>query len=160
VFDQPVAVDGLRDGATYLRFIQRFVSWAQYQKYRAQALNWLDLEAGIGFEPRYFMRRYIADQIRLSGFQRCDAGGIFFDNFIKNFLDFCRRSPIIFIAAHDEVAGALPANEFKWTGPDRRSICLSHLLSHRLLHDHAVVQIFKSGCVGFLECQDEIKIIG
>src|SRR5262245_60455331 len=103
MLDDSVAVDGVRDGSADFDNVQRFIGGAQHEKNRSQSLHLLQPQARIGFEPRDFVGRDVADYIDLTGLQGGDARGVFLDRLVNNLIDLWRRAPITFVAANDKL---------------------------------------------------------
>src|SRR5262249_6123439 len=102
MFDDPVTVDRVGDGAPNLGIVQRLISRTQNEKNRTQALYRLNAQTRVRLEPFHFVWRKVADNICLARFKRSNPRGIFLDVLVNDFFDFWRLAPIVFVAPDNE----------------------------------------------------------
>src|SRR5262245_15527301 len=155
-----VAIDGMSHSPANLGIVHRLISRTQNQKDRPQSLHRLDAKPRVRFKSLHFMRRKVADDIGLACFQRGNPRSVFLNIFVDDFIDFWRLAPVIFGPADDELSRTVPADEFKRSGSNRRTIRLTHFFRHRLFHDHPAIYILERVGVRFFESQNDGEVIG
>src|SRR5262249_50789215 len=103
-FNDAITIDSMSHSPANLGIVQRLIGGAQKQKDRPQSLHRLDAQPWVGFKSLHFMRRKVADDIRLPRFQRGNPRSVFLDIFINDFVDFWRLAPIMLVPPDDKLA--------------------------------------------------------